>query len=92
MTNTAATRKPGDIHTWDYQADVFGGQYRLVADLGKGVWEIEHLEPSDETLDAIQRLATDDADRERTISDRIADTGTHTTIRFVSAARYAEAF
>jgi hypothetical protein len=43
--------KVGDIHKWDYQADVFQGEYRLVEDLGKGSWIIEDLEPSDELID-----------------------------------------
>jgi hypothetical protein len=43
--------KVGDIHKWDYQADVFRGEYRLIEDLGKGSWIIEYVEPSDELID-----------------------------------------
>ena len=59
MTATRTAPAAGDIRTWDYQADCFGGQYRLVEDLGAGTWLCEHLPPSDETVDAIVALAAE---------------------------------
>lgn len=44
--------KVGDVITWDYQSDVFQGQYRLVEDLGRGTWRAEHLEPNDELIES----------------------------------------
>lgn len=90
-------RKPGDIHTFDYQADIFGGRYRLIKSLGGGKWLAEHMEPTDEELDAILATAGqsswDTPERvEAEALRRIEDAGTTFTIHFVSAARYAEAF
>jgi hypothetical protein len=45
--------KIGDIMTWDYQSDIYGGQYRLIEDLGGGRFVAEYLEPSDEVIDRI---------------------------------------
>jgi hypothetical protein len=45
--------KVGDILTWDYDSDVYQGQYRLIMDLGRNTFEAEHLEPSDELIDRV---------------------------------------
>lgn len=44
----------GQTYQWDMQADVFQGSFKVVADLGGGLFEIERLEPSDEMLDRIE--------------------------------------
>jgi hypothetical protein len=51
--------KVGDVLTWDYQSDVFKGQYRLVENLGRGVWRAENLEPSDELIEAARAYYLD---------------------------------
>jgi hypothetical protein len=47
------TRTAGDIHTWDYQADPFGGRYRLVEQTGPDTWVVEDLAPTAEEEDRI---------------------------------------
>ena len=42
--------KIGDVLKFDFQADVFRGEYRLIEDLGKGLFIAEHVEPSDELI------------------------------------------
>lgn len=107
------TMKVGDIHKWDYQSDVFRGEYRLVEDLGNGRWVIEHLEPSDEILEEImqdylyglnpmlsyhdafgpeRRIQTRQEALDEEVMRRIDRAGERSEVRFVSAARYAEAF
>jgi hypothetical protein len=51
------TVKVGQIVTYDYQSDPFGGQYVIVAKVeGKrNVWLVENLEPTDAILDEIDR-------------------------------------
>lgn len=46
----------GQIRKTDFQADIFEGEYEIVADLGDGTWEIRYLEPSDEVLDRIESI------------------------------------
>lgn len=43
----------GDTMKFDFQSDVFEGEYRLVEDLGNGQFVAEYLEPSDELIDAV---------------------------------------
>lgn len=47
----ATTIKPGDIGTWDFQADMFQGQYRFVEQTGRNEWIIEQLPPSEELIE-----------------------------------------
>lgn len=42
--------KVGDVFRWDFQSDVFRGEYRLVESQGRNVWLAEYLEPSDELI------------------------------------------
>jgi hypothetical protein len=108
--------KVGDVHRWDYQADVFRGEYRLVENLGRDEWLAEYLEPSDELIEEAtayyltadpsswcavgyhdpfgpeRRLRTPQEALDAEILDRIERAGQTLRIRFVSAARYAEAF
>jgi len=55
--------KVGDVITWDYQSDVFQGQYRLVEDLGRGTWRAEHLEPNDELIESARAIQFVSAER-----------------------------
>jgi hypothetical protein len=41
------TTQVGSVHRFDGQSDVFHGEYRLVEDLGKGLFVAEYVEPSD---------------------------------------------
>lgn len=43
----------GDVYKWDYQSDIFQGEYRIVENLGGGRWIIEDVEPSDELIDEV---------------------------------------
>ena len=45
--------KVGETHRWNNESDPFGGQYRVVQNLGGGKWEIEHLPADDQTTGAI---------------------------------------
>lgn len=86
--------KVGDIRSFDYQSDIYRGQYRLVRDIGDGVWLAEHLEPTDEMIDAIMN---DEAmaryrDPESEVLDRIDQAGTRFRVRLVSASTFASYF
>lgn len=41
----------GDIRRWDFQSDVFRGEYRLVKRLTGRRWLAETVEPSDELIE-----------------------------------------
>lgn len=41
----------GDIRKWDFQSDVFEGEYRIVESLEGNRYRIERLEPSDELIE-----------------------------------------
>lgn len=93
----------GDIRQWDFQADVFEGEYRLVEDLGGGRWIIEALAPSDALIDRVLAIAAGQeasgaswmssmAEVEREIAERQARAGEQMTVQFISSAQYAEAF
>jgi hypothetical protein len=44
--------KVGDVLKFDYQSDVFEGEYYLVEDLGGGCWLAANVEPSAELIEA----------------------------------------
>lgn len=43
----------GETHRWDSQADIFGGQYKVIQNLGRGRWLIERLPADEQTQQAI---------------------------------------
>lgn len=98
------TEPTGSVHRFDGQADLYGGQYEIIAfDDKTGVYTAAHLPPDDTTLDAIiadvlsgayySAPGEDKAERaEEEIQRRTADAGRKFNIRFVSAAAYAEYF
>lgn len=98
--------KLGDVLRFDLQSDVWRTQYRLVADLGRGLWEAEMLAPEAKVLDEMIEMAaieetaghwgmfgTDKvAGVEREWAALLADEGRRFKVRLVSSARYAEMF
>jgi hypothetical protein len=99
MTAARTLPAPGDIRTWDNQADGFGGQYRLLDDLGAGSWLAENLAPSDAVVDAILECAAyaeahghsylgtiDEVEAE--VARREADAGRTFKVRLVSRDAY----
>lgn len=53
--------KVGDVQKYDFQSDMFGGEYRLVEKLPRGIWKCEILAPSDEVIEAIRAFYMDSA-------------------------------
>lgn len=47
------TVKVGEVYRWDFQSDVYGGQYKVIAHLGGDRYEIEDLPADDQTIEAI---------------------------------------
>lgn len=83
------TRKPGDVHRWNHQSDVFHGRYVLVEKVKgeRNTWTIEMIEPDDETLTLMAEYGTE-ADLDRAIED----IGHRSTIQFVSSKQWNRAF
>jgi hypothetical protein len=54
MANTKQ-RRAGNIYRWDFQADVYGGQYKLIERVpGKAsTWMVERMPADDQTVSAI---------------------------------------
>lgn len=92
---TAARPKAGDVHRFDFQADIHENRYELVArvDAKRNVWLAVYLEPDDHTLDAMARdydqaYVNPDANLARALERA----GTTFRVRLVSDATYAEYF
>lgn len=106
--NQTPAPQVGEIRQFNFQADVYGGRYRLVKHLGGTSWEAEHVEPSDEEIDAIMNDPSEYAGggvyimpdgsavfpkgREETALARIDQTGARFNIRIVSAAEFSRHF
>lgn len=86
--------QPGDIRTWNFQSDVYGGRYQLVRHLGGQKWEAVRLEPSDEEIDLIlnDKWGGTDEQKEATVLRRIEDAGTTFQLRLVSSDEWARYF
>lgn len=94
----------GSVHRHDFQADIYGGQYKVTGfDDVTGIYTTVTLPPDDKTIEAIITAVVEGhyyvapgEDRavkaEEEIQDRIARAGRESKIRFVSAAAYAELF
>jgi hypothetical protein len=94
----------GSIHSFDFQADIFEGQFEIVGyDTATGDYTAAYLAPNDRVIEAIIASAENGSyyaapgeDRweraEREIQERTAQAGKTFKIRFVSAAAYAEYF
>lgn len=98
------TEAIGSVHTFDFQADIYGGQFEITAFNDKtGVYTARRLAPSDATIERIiadvlsgayyAAPGEDKAERaEEEIQSRTADAGREFKIRFVSAEAYAAYF
>lgn len=85
----AAGPAVGDVRRFDYQSDVFEREFRLVEDLGNGLWKVELLPIRDETLDA---MMTDPYTTDDMIERDIAATGRVMEMKFISAAAWDRMF
>lgn len=101
MTQTKTKAQVGDVRTWDYQSDIFQGEYKLVENLGGSLWRAEHLPPSEAVIDRILEVAvngrpgqwmTTIEEVECEIADRVRRAGTTFEIRLVSLRQWAEMF
>ncbi len=96
------SRKPaprhhaGQVLTWDFQADIFAGQYQLVERTGPSQWVAVHLPPSEAEIQSIREDPLFGGDSpesaEEEIRRRFDRAGQPFPIRFVSAREYAEYF
>lgn len=87
------TRQPGDICRWDFQSDIYESPYRLVEDLGGGVWKCERIEPDEHTLEKMMELEGDRyCDGYEALEWALAHVGETFEVRFVSHAQWAAAF
>jgi hypothetical protein len=89
--------KVGEIRTWNFQSDVYGGRYQLVRHIEGDLWEAMHLEPSDEELEAILSdvsLTWEGSARfqEECALHRIENAGTLFQLRIVSSDQFATYF
>jgi hypothetical protein len=48
--------RAGEIRKFDFQSDVFEGEYKLVEKLEGNIWLIENLPPSDEMIARIEEV------------------------------------
>lgn len=94
MNTTSRRRRAGEILTFGFQADVYGGQYQLIERTGPGKWLAMHLPPTEAEVEKISAdpYYREHGGAERVISDRLQQAGETFPIRFVSAARYADYF
>jgi hypothetical protein len=85
----------GDVRRYGYQSDVYQRRYRVIADLGGGVFEVELLEIEDDKLE-LMISHTDNPGvygwTEADVLQEIAKTGERRQMRFVSQATYDAAF
>lgn len=79
----------GDERRMDFQSDVFRSWYRLVENLGGGVWRCERMPITDEMLD---EMIADPYMSDDEIARQIDAVGTTFETRFVSSERWAAMF
>ena len=53
MPTVIRTYSPGEILRHGFQADVYGGQFRLVEEIEPGRWTVEAVAPDEETIGRI---------------------------------------
>ena len=80
-------RQVGDVLTFDFQGDIYRGQYRLLEHLGKQVWRAEHLPVTDEQLAEMEKYET-----EEYILSRVDEAGKTFEVRLVSREEYSKYF
>lgn len=93
MKAKRSTRRAGQTGRFDFQADVYGGQYRLVKCIGPGKWLCEHLPPDEQTKAAIcadDYLSAEEA--AALLARREEQAGSTFPMQFVSAQEYARYF
>ena len=93
--HSTPTVQIGDVRRYDFQSDIYQRRYRVMADLGGGVFEVELLEVEDDKL--AQMISDVETQRvfgatEDDILRDIERTGERRKMRFVSQATYDAAF
>lgn len=93
-TKKRPARRAGQVGTYDFQADTFGGQYTLIERAGPNCWLVVDLPPSEAEIAAIREdpwyAAHGGADE--AIARRWERWGQPYQLRFVSRAAYDRHF
>jgi hypothetical protein len=93
--HSTPTVQIGDIRRYGFQSDVYQRRYRVVSDLGQGIFEVELLEVEDDKLEEMISHIDNPGVYGWTEADvlrEIEKTGERRTMRFVSQATYDAAF